>query len=112
LRVRSTMVKLRETWTILASPRIGFDTVVECVSSIHTEASAHGRVFINKCDFIIENETILFDVPLPRRMASRPVPCMAATMRDGAVVPSTSTNWSLKLASTFRIPDSLVLQLA
>ena len=57
LRVRSTIVRLRETWTIRASPRIGFDTVVACVSNIHTDASAHKRMFINKCSSLIENKT-------------------------------------------------------
>lgn len=47
---------------------------------------------------------VLFDLPLPRRIASRPVDWIASTIADGAAVPSTETNWSLRLAVTFSIP--------
>lgn len=46
----------------------------------------------------------LLVVPLPRRIASRPVSWMAATMLDGAAVPSTNTNWFSRFASIFFTP--------
>lgn len=46
-----------------------------------------------------------FVVPLPRRTASRPVAWIADTMALGAAVPSTSTSWSLRFASTLWIPS-------
>lgn len=42
--------------------------------------------------------------PLPRRIASRPVLWMAATMELGAAVPSTRMSWSARRASTLVIP--------
>jgi hypothetical protein len=47
---------------------------------------------------------ILFDLPLPRRIASRPVLCIASTIAEGAALPSIDTSWSSRLAVTFFIP--------
>lgn len=46
-------------------------------------------------------------VPLPRRMASRPVDCIAATMADGAAVPRTWTSWLPRSALTEWMPVTL-----
>lgn len=42
----------------------------------------------------------LLDLPLPRRMASRPVDWMALRMREGAVVPVVWTSWVARSAET------------
>lgn len=52
----------------------------------------------------IKEKHVLLDVPLPRRIASRPVPWIAETMELGGALPSTKTSWSFRLASTFRTP--------
>jgi hypothetical protein len=46
----------------------------------------------------------LFDLPLPRSIASRPVDSIAETMEEGEAVPSMNTNWFFRSASTFVIP--------
>ena len=51
-----------------------------------------------------EGPHVLFDEPLPRRIASRPVDWIADTTALGGAVPSMKTNWSLRFASTFFTP--------
>ena len=54
---------------------------------------------------------VLLDLPLPRRMASRPVDWIAATMEEGATVPSIETNWSWRFASTLVMPELVGLSI-
>jgi hypothetical protein len=75
-----------DTWTIRASPRTASVTLAECVSSMQTAAE--------------------FGWPLPRRMASRPVPWIAATMADGAADPLMATICCSRSPSTLVIPCS------
>jgi len=48
---------------------------------------------------------LLFEAPLPRKIASLPVSCIAARIADGAAVPSMKTSWSLRFASTLCMPE-------
>ena len=50
---------------------------------------------------------VLLAVPLPRRIASRPVAWMAETIELGGAVPSMKTSWSLRLASTLLMPTTV-----
>lgn len=46
-----------------------------------------------------------FALPLPRKIASRPVDSTADTIADGGAVPSMKKSWSLRLHSIFVMPD-------
>ncbi|EZG05064.1 hypothetical protein H106_05298 [Trichophyton rubrum CBS 735.88] len=93
LIVRSNIVRPLETCTMRTRPRILFATLSLCVSRIHTEASFLLPPVSISCDLYLATFVdVLFDVPLPRRMASRPVLWIAATMAEGAAVPSTTIN--------------------
>jgi hypothetical protein len=71
---------------------------------MHTAAPEN---YINiRCFGVYTTSHLLSDLPDPRRMASRPVDCIAATIAEGAAVPSIETNWSLRFAETLLIPES------
>lgn len=50
----------------------------------------------------------LLDFPVPRRMASRPVDCMAETMADGDAVPVMCRIWEARSADMEWTPGRLV----
>jgi hypothetical protein len=74
-----------------------------CFEDTHCGAFGDALVSMDRWKGSQQNY-LLSDVPLPRRIASRPVDCMALTMADGAVVPSTATSWDCKSADTFVMP--------
>jgi len=51
---------------------------------------------------------LLLDFPVPRRIASRPVACIASNMAEGAAVPSIDTSCSLRSAVTLFMPAQSV----
>jgi hypothetical protein len=53
----------------------------------------------------VKEQIVPLVVPLPLNIASLPVAWMAATIAEGAAIPSIATSWSARLASTFVIPD-------
>lgn len=86
-----------------AKPRILFETALLCVSRMQTaEPGESADDLVHAMQR--EKADVLFVVPLPRRIASRPVSWMAETMELGGAVPSMKTSWSLRLASTFLMP--------
>lgn len=90
--MKSIRVRFGETWTIRARPRTLSDTVVECVSRIHTAAPD----FRQYRRIIVAYEHSLSDVPDPLKMASRPVASIAATIADGAagILSETFSCWT------------------
>lgn len=91
-----------------ARPRILLETVLECVSRIQTAEPTDLQFSICAFQGIISGASpiqyILSVVPLPRRIASRPVFSITETMELGGAVPSIKTSWSLRFASTFWMP--------
>lgn len=94
-----------------ASPRILFETLFECVSRMQTAepvyvVRAYTQHELGKGKRERAKGAVLLDVPLPRRIASRPVSWIAETILLGGAVPSMKISWSFRLASTLLIPDA------
>lgn len=69
---------------------------------LFSEAGRRGGLWPSR----MQTAALLLDLPLPRRMASRPVDWMAVTTAEGAVVPLMWTSWEERSAETVWMPGS------